>query len=130
MKGDSLKKIALIILSFFAIGLFFGCTSDAPKDTTKDTNAGLVDMNSTGTSYTLSDVAPHNIASDCWTAINGNVYNITPFIGSHPGGPIIATICGIDGSILYNLRPNTKNTPHPKQADAELVKYYVGPLAN
>ncbi len=31
-------------------------------------------------SYTLAQGAIHNRQSDCWTTINGGVYNVTPFI--------------------------------------------------
>jgi len=78
--------------------------------------------------YTLEDVARHNAKESCWMAINGKVYDVTPFIANHPGGPIIATGCGKDASILYNLRPNTKKMPHPEAANQDLKKLYIGEL--
>src|SRR3989344_745769 len=36
--------------------------------------------------FTLSEIALHSTSTDCWTAIRGNVYNLTPFVSSHPGG--------------------------------------------
>ena len=35
---------------------------------------------------TLGKVALHNMESDCWTVIQGHVYDITGFMDSHPGG--------------------------------------------
>ena len=53
--------------------------------------------------YTLADVATHNSATSCWSAINGNVYNLTSWVNSHPGGrAAILMICGKDGSPLFN----------------------------
>ncbi|MDR3581705.1 MAG: PKD domain-containing protein [Candidatus Pacebacteria bacterium] len=53
--------------------------------------------------FTLADIATHNTTADCWTAINGSVYNLTSFIASHPGGvATITSICGIDGSAAFN----------------------------
>jgi len=78
--------------------------------------------------FALEDVAKHGEKTDCWMAINGSVYDVTPFIDNHPGGAIIATGCGKDASILFNLRPNTKKAPHPEQANEGLKKLYVGKL--
>lgn len=51
--------------------------------------------------YTLADVAKHASPKDCWTTVNGNVYNLTPFVGKHPGGEAILKVCGIDGTKLF-----------------------------
>ena len=53
-------------------------------------------------SFSLADVAKHNSVSDCWSAIRGNVYNLTSWIERHPGGPQpIIGLCGKDGTALY-----------------------------
>ena len=76
-------------------------------------------------SYTLSDVAKHTTPDDCWTTINGNVYDLTPFINSHPGGvPIIMQICGIDGTSAFNNQHGQQKKP----AD-ELVSLKIGILS-
>lgn len=60
---------------------------------------------STPGAYTLADVAKHASGSSCWTAINGNVYDLTTWISEHPGGPQrILSICGIDGSSAFNAQ--------------------------
>ncbi|KAH7106201.1 cytochrome b5-like heme/steroid binding domain-containing protein [Auriculariales sp. MPI-PUGE-AT-0066] len=53
---------------------------------------------------TLSELKKHNKRSDAWTAINGNVYNMTPFFGYHPGGDDeLMRIAGRDGTRLFAL---------------------------
>jgi cytochrome b involved in lipid metabolism len=51
--------------------------------------------------YTLADVAKHSTQKDCWTTVNGNVYDLTPFVGKHPGGEAILKVCGIDGTKIF-----------------------------
>ncbi len=52
---------------------------------------------------TLTVVAQHNTRASCWSAINGNVYDLTSWIPKHPGGEQgILNICGKDGSSKFN----------------------------
>jgi cytochrome b involved in lipid metabolism len=74
-------------------------------------------------SISLNEIANHSNASDCWTAINGNVYNLTDFIPGHPGGNIITTACGIDGTSAFN------GQGHSGSATNLLPKYQIGVLA-
>ncbi|KAF5200624.1 Cytochrome b5, partial [Thalictrum thalictroides] len=36
--------------------------------------------------FTLAEVSKHNNSKDCWLVINGKVYDVTGFLGDHPGG--------------------------------------------
>jgi cytochrome b involved in lipid metabolism len=47
-------------------------------------------------------VAQHNTELDCWTAVDGRVYNIAPFVHQHPGGRKILQAAGIDGSEIFS----------------------------
>jgi len=38
------------------------------------------------TFYTLEEVNEHNTRESCWVVANNNVYDVTKFITSHPGG--------------------------------------------
>ena len=56
------------------------------------------------------EVAKHNNASDCWSIIDGNVYNLTSWISQHPGGQAaIKSLCGIDGSDRKSTRLNSSH---------------------
>ncbi|OGY56964.1 MAG: hypothetical protein A2Y84_00745 [Candidatus Colwellbacteria bacterium RBG_13_48_8] len=90
-------------------------------DTAADTNGGQA-------SFTLEEVAQHNSASDCWIAIHGKVYDVTSFIGNHPGGPAILQGCGKDATGLYEKRPGA-GTPHSQNARDLLVSFFIGDLA-
>lgn len=71
--------------------------------------------------YTLADVATHNEEASCWTAINGQVYDLTAFIKKHPGGDRnILRICGIDGSQAFNAQHGGKKRPEETLAWFEI----------
>lgn len=53
---------------------------------------------------TLSMLKQHNKREDAWSAINGKVYNITPYIPYHPGGEKeLMRAAGRDGSKLFGM---------------------------
>ena len=73
--------------------------------------------------YTKQEVAKHNTDSDCWIVINGNVYNITPYIKIHPGGSrILLRKAGGDCTLGFT------KVRHSEFAKTTLEKYYIGNL--
>lgn len=63
-------------------------------------------------SYTAADVAKHNTDADCWSSINGNVYNLSAWIAEHPGGERgILRLCGKDGSSAFNGQHGGQGQP-------------------
>ncbi|KAI9033108.1 cytochrome b5-like heme/steroid binding domain-containing protein [Hyaloraphidium curvatum] len=36
--------------------------------------------------YTVQQLAEHRTEGDCWMAIQGKIYNVTPYLRYHPGG--------------------------------------------
>jgi cytochrome b involved in lipid metabolism len=101
--------------------------TSAPHETTNP-NAGGTNTTpdvSTGTTYTMAEVATHNNKSNCWTTINGGVYNVTSWITQHPGGQqAILGLCGIDGSSAFNAQHGGQARP-----ESELASFKVGVLA-
>ena len=60
-----------------------------------------------------SEVKKHNTKSDCWSIVNGNVYNLTSYVQKHPGGTaVIANICGKDGTSSFTNQHNTQSKPN------------------
>lgn len=146
----SSKKIFVVFL-ILALGAFGGYaawtlrTSNEPQtetaaDTTStpsDSNAPLLNGDTAASdSITREDVAQHNTADDCWTIIDGNVYDITSYIPRHPGGDDILRACGTDGSSLFNQRQTAdgerigSGTPHSQSAQSQLEPFLVGSLEN
>lgn len=51
----------------------------------------------------FEEVKQHNTIEDGWTILHGKVYNISPYLRFHPGGPeILRKILGKDGTSLFN----------------------------
>lgn len=107
--------------------IFVGCTPNTNNADENNTNNSTSNASvSEGAEITAEMVAEHNSSEDCWTIIDGKVYNLTSYINNHPGGAVnISQICGIDGTDLF-----TGNPSHDQRANNELEALYIGDLAN
>jgi cytochrome b involved in lipid metabolism len=77
------------------------------------------------TGYTMERVKANGTSSSCWTVISGYVYDLTRWIGSHPGGSgAIRSLCGTDGTAEFNSQHRGEGTP-----TARLAGYLLGPLS-
>jgi len=66
-------------------------------------SANQTSVNSNSSQYTLAQVAEHADANNCWSAVNGNIYDLTAWISPHPGGEdVILGMCGKDSSVAFN----------------------------
>ena len=75
-------------------------------------------------SYTSAQVKRHNKASDCWTIINGSVYNLTKWVNRHPGGSqFIVQLCGRNGSAAFTGQHGSDGS-----ARSMLAGYRIGKL--
>ena len=101
--------------SHHRIGSGNGCLLYTSSPIAGDTLAGT---------YRLSDVAKHANAASCWTAVDGNVYNLTDWVSRHPGGQrAILGLCGRDGSSAFDAEHGGQRRP-----SAELKKFLIGTL--
>ena len=74
--------------------------------------------------YTMEQVKANNTAQKCWSAINGQVYDLTTWISSHPGGAsAITSMCGTDGTTAYINQHKGQTQPASR-----LAGYLLGPL--
>jgi uncharacterized membrane protein len=75
--------------------------------------------------YNAADLKKHATAASCWSAINGNVYDLTKWINRHPGGAsVIKGLCGRDGTAGFN----GQHGGQPRPA-SELAAYKIGKFA-
>lgn len=70
----------------------------------------------------LVEASKHNTQSDCWLVIRNKVYNVSSYIGYHPGGANrIISECGNEATGLFA-------SIHSNFAWDLLKKYYIGDL--
>ena len=78
-----------------------------------------------GAPYTIAKVKTQASAASCWTVISENVYDLTKWIGQHPGGEgAIKSLCGTDGTKDFLAMHRNQSKP-----EARLDSYLLGPLA-
>ena len=97
-----------------------------------DPATGSTDGTTTGTNQTPADggisvaeVLKHNTQADCWSVVNGNVYDLTSYVSQHKGGAaVIKAICGKDGTKAFSGQHAGESKPQ-----TDLSSLLVGPLA-
>lgn len=134
----SLFIFAVITISILTAGLVF---YQNKKDNQASNSNNLIqntlkNTNTINGSLTLDmkEISRHNSPSDCWMLINGKVYNITSYFGSHPGGNgTMSATCGKDATTAYMTKDPNANTSgsrssHSSKAISLLANYYLGDL--
>ena len=132
--------IGLLLLGILGVGIYTIANNSQSAMTAPDTSvldqgtqtpptSSSTPPSSTGTTpgaYTMAQVAQHNSSTSCFTAINGSVYDLTSFIGQHPGGPqAILSLCGVDGTAAFMSQHGGQGRP-----EQELASLKIGTLAN
>jgi cytochrome b involved in lipid metabolism len=85
------KKQRLNVMAALMTGIFMLAVFAVPSG-----------MALSSTPITLAAIAAHNTGTNCWTAIDGKVYDLTSYISQHPGGQAVTVICGIDGTQIFS----------------------------
>ncbi len=72
--------------------------------------------------FTMEEVSKHNSRNDCYLVINNNVYDVSSYIGYHPGGSkTITSHCGKEVTGIFA-------SIHSNRAWDLLKKYKIGVL--
>lgn len=139
----SLSRVVIINFIFFFIVIYFlnkqsvpakvivnnsNITSNTISPILVSLPASLPPQITTPTSppSLMSQLASHNSRSSCWFVIDGSLYDITPFFGSHPGGDeIMLKYCGTDASNGYNTKDKMIPADHSASAKAMLQQYLI-----
>lgn len=123
-----LASIAVLGLTFLtghtgAQAVWDGKLPTATTTTAKATPKATATSKVAG-AYTIADVKKHANATSCWSAINGNVYDLTKWINRHPGGPqVIKALCGKDGSSMFNGQHGGQSRPLSTLAGYKIGKF-------
>lgn len=102
------------MLADYYIGdMYQAMTNDSTSSNNQaDNTQNNTTQNPAPVSYTLTKelVAQHNTASDCWVTGNNDVFNVTSYINSHPGGASnITRYCGQDIQAAFDSQGHSGN---------------------
>jgi cytochrome b involved in lipid metabolism len=118
------KTIIFVVVAFIIVILITVVKSNRVEAPVTTSPSPVATQSPAVTSYTLADVAKHKTSTDCWTAVGGNVFDLTPFVSKHPGGvPNISKVCGVDGTALFTAQHGTN-----QNAQAALASLKIGIL--
>lgn len=119
----SLNKIAYtalvafisVVLTLLATGLLMG------RSTEPAATAGALRP------IGAAELAAHNHRDSCWKAIDGKVYDVTPYLPEHPGDEaLMLDWCGKDASAAWHNK--RAGQPHSPSATLLLQNYLIGQL--
>jgi cytochrome b involved in lipid metabolism len=116
-------------------GLYIGNIGGQVQNSTQSQGPGSI-ANNIGTNQpadgqniilTLSEVAKHSTAADCWMIVNGKVYAVTNYESMHPGGAQrIISFCGKDATAAFDSIKG--GTGHDAAADVAHAALFIGDL--
>eukprot|EP00752_Nemacystus_decipiens_P010473 g9331.t1 len=72
--------------------------------------------------FTAAEVARHSSEDDVWIIVDGKVYDVTSYLGQHPGGDAMLRNAGGDST------EGMHGPQHPPQAIEILEQHFLGPL--
>lgn len=75
----------------------------------------------------VTELAKHDKSDDCWVAVEGKVYNVTPYLDTHPGGYQLLFKCaGTDATANFSA----VHTMKQKDVVVKLAEFEVGVLVD
>lgn len=122
--------VALVLFTVFMSYVFIGGFLEKQQGggPTDNTSPGVVPAVNTGR-YTLSEVAKHATSDDCWLIINSRVYDVSSFLGQHPGGAFtIIPYCGKEATRAFDTQDRGNRGGHSDQATQMLQEYLIGQI--
>lgn len=136
LTGFSLFVFFCFVSAILTAGLVF--YQNKNSNNTSSTNTIQNDISklaATGVNILdMAEISKHNKSSDCWLLVEGKVYDITSYFGSHPGGSgTMSATCGKDATSAYKTKDPyassaSGNTSHSSNARGLLTNYYIGDL--
>jgi uncharacterized membrane protein len=97
---------------------------DTISKTTTSNSGSKSNTTNDAAAISMAQISKHANSSSCWSAIDGEVYDLTKWINQHPGGAsVIKAICGKDGSGPFNGQHQGQGRPA-----SELARFKIGVL--
>lgn len=131
-------KILIFILGICIIGLFYWYFQI--QGNTYSINLPHIDISPltyTSSETNTADISKgidtiellrHSDRKNCWVAIRGNVYDVTPYLKDHPEDDFIVEGCGIDATRLFEKRISSSGSLGSDEAKKIVEDYYIGKL--
>lgn len=131
-----MKKLVGIIIGIFVIfmsvvfvGGFIQKTNSESKATNNSTSTKSASTNTPTQAYTIDDVAKHSSVGNCWLIINNNVYDVSSYLGQHPGGAsTIIPYCGKEATHAFDTQDRGSRGGHSRSASNMLADYQIGSI--
>ncbi len=114
-------------LFFFSTALFWALVAGVTTSALLGTPDDAIAEGQRGKARVIgsAELAKHASAQDCWMAIRGAVYDVTPYLPQHPTPPeVINTWCGKEATEAYNTKGAGR--PHGNATDKMLDRYRIG----
>jgi len=108
-----MKKVTLFFIIFFfvVVGGIFTMSLFYPTHSDKTLNVPV---------FNMAEVSKHNTENDCYLVISNKVYDVSNYIGDHPGGrEAITSRCGEEVTGIFA-------SIHSNFAWDLLTNYYIG----
>lgn len=125
-----MKKFVVVIVAvlFLVLGItVFTWMSSDNRARKPATVSNSPDSETPTRLFSADEVAQHSTPDDCWTIINGSVYDVTEYVSKHPGGARIIQACGKDATSLFATQGNTGGR-HSATASSILEQFKIGSL--
>lgn len=121
--------IFIVYMSYVFIGGYIQKNNIESNPSTNQNKAQPSTTGATTKTYTTNDVAKHNSPNDCWLIINNNIYDVTTFLGQHPGGAsTITPYCGREATQAFDTKDRGSGNGHSSSANSMLVDYLIGSI--
>ncbi|KKP39919.1 hypothetical protein A2483_00395 [Candidatus Peregrinibacteria bacterium RIFOXYC2_FULL_33_13] len=120
------KAFPILLISMLTFTFFIsGCAKSENSLEEKTTNADDTnqEVKPEEKSINQEELAKHNKKEDCWTLVDGKVYDITPFIALEKHKPTIVKACGIDATDIFNQKHTEEKGENAKNTISD---YYIG----
>lgn len=132
MKLSHLYPLSLVLVALVLAGVYISQREDETPysqefvaESVPESSEGTSETAPESMAFTMADVRARATSEQCYTVVNGSVYDLTDWIAKHPGGSrAILSLCGTDGTASFEGKHGGQGRP-----ESELASYKIGTLS-